>query len=194
MDPAIQTHKFFSNSVHWNKTLRRIPPPWPDGAGPNGQGRGTFCPSPTLVFYIPPCQKTFQEFFSPISLDHGHLAWKHKIWNIKPSFDIPPWRKTFPTLRNVKYQRGTKCSGTNRGLFHSQNCNFPEESIILISLCYSVCTEISTGFCFSGIPGRKHPLIKVPHKKLSLIIFTIPAVPAVVSCIYYMRGPLREDY
>jgi hypothetical protein len=25
-------------------------------------GEGTFCPSPTLVFYIPPCRKAFPEF------------------------------------------------------------------------------------------------------------------------------------
>jgi hypothetical protein len=66
-------------------------------------GAGT-SPSPMLVFYIPPCRKTF-------------TAW-----------------------RNVKCQhrRGTKCSRTNRVLFYSQNCNFPEESFILISFCCSV--------------------------------------------------------
>ncbi len=67
-------------------------------------GAGTSCPWPMLVFYIPPCRKTFTEW------------------------------------RNAKYQRGRgkKCSCTNRGLFLSQNCNFPEESFILISFCYSV--------------------------------------------------------
>jgi hypothetical protein len=42
-----------------------------------------------------------------------------------------------PAWRNVKYQnkRGTKCSSTDRGLFHSKNCNFPEESLIFCILC-----------------------------------------------------------
>ncbi len=30
--------------IHCNKTLCRIPPPWIDGAWPNGQGRGTYVP------------------------------------------------------------------------------------------------------------------------------------------------------
>jgi hypothetical protein len=34
--------------------------------------------------------------------------------------------------------QGAKCSGTNRGLFHSQACTFPEESFILSSSCNSV--------------------------------------------------------
>jgi hypothetical protein len=69
-------------------------------------GAGISCPWPILVFYIPPCRKTF-------------TAW-----------------------RNVKCQHGraTKCSRTNRGLYHSQNCNFPEERFILISFCHSVRT------------------------------------------------------
>ena len=73
---------------------------------------GTSCPWPILVFYIPPCRKTF-------------TAW-----------------------RNVKYLRGRgkECSRTNRSLFLSQNCNFPEESFILISFCYSVGCE----YTYSG--------------------------------------------
>ncbi len=48
---------------HWNTvTIRRIPLPWSDGAESNSQGRGTFCPSPMLVFYIRSCQNTFPEF------------------------------------------------------------------------------------------------------------------------------------
>jgi hypothetical protein len=49
----------------------------------------------------------------------------------------PCWYFTFlkrlPAWRNVKYQHGqrTKCYGTNRGLFHSQNCNFPWDSLII---------------------------------------------------------------
>ncbi len=54
-------------------------------------------------------------------------------------FNIPPCRKTFTALRNIKRQhgRGKKCSRTNRGLFHFQNCNFSKESFILISFSYS---------------------------------------------------------
>ncbi len=52
------------HSVHCNKPLRRIPPPLTMGAGLNGQGRRTFCPSPRLVFYILPCRKCFPEMFS----------------------------------------------------------------------------------------------------------------------------------
>jgi hypothetical protein len=39
--------------------------------------------------------------------------------------------------------RCTKCSGTNRGLFHSQNCNFPEQSLIfhIFVLSYKVTDE-----------------------------------------------------
>jgi hypothetical protein len=45
------------------------------------------------------------------------------------AFYIPPCRKCLLSWKNVKYQhgRGTRCSHTNKGLFHSQNCNFPEE-------------------------------------------------------------------
>jgi hypothetical protein len=52
------------------------------------------------------------------------------------AFYIPPCRKCLPAWRNVKYQheRRTICSLANRGLFHSQNCNFPEESFIICIL------------------------------------------------------------
>ncbi len=48
-------------------------------------------------------------------------------------------RKIFPAQKDVKYQygQGAKCSSTNRGHFHSQNCNFPEERFILSSPCNS---------------------------------------------------------
>ncbi len=46
---------------------------------------------------------------------------------------------TFPAGRNVyQHGQGTKYSGTNRRLFHSQHCNIPEESFILINFCCSV--------------------------------------------------------
>ncbi len=148
-----------------NKTLHRIPPPWPDGARSNGQGRQTFCPSPLLVFYIPPCWKTFPEVSGDLPCEKKKeckqgrlkltplegLAWVHKILNIKPYSDISSTLHSsmlgdIPTQKNVKYQhgRGTKCSSTNRGLFNSQNCNFSEESFILISFCHSVDWRAST--------------------------------------------------
>ncbi len=67
-------------------------------------GVGTFCPSPMLAFYIPPC------------------------------------RKCPPAWRNVKYQYGpgARCSRTNRGLFPSQKCSFPEKSFIIYILCPSI--------------------------------------------------------
>ncbi len=37
-------HQCTSSEVHCNKTLRGIPPPWPDGAGVNGQGKGKYFP------------------------------------------------------------------------------------------------------------------------------------------------------
>ena len=46
-------------------------------------------------------------------------------------FYIPPCWKTFTAWRNV--WAWDKCFLTNRGIFHSQKCNFPEESFILIS-------------------------------------------------------------
>ncbi len=51
------------------------------------------------------------------------------------------YRKIFPAWKNVKYQygQGAKCFGTNRGIFHSQACTFPQESFILSSSCNSVC-------------------------------------------------------
>jgi hypothetical protein len=52
----------------------------------------------------------------------------------------PPVGAGMLTWRKIKYQhgRGTKCSGINRGLLNSQNCNFPEDNFILISFYYSV--------------------------------------------------------
>jgi hypothetical protein len=47
----------------------------PDRAELNGQGRGTFCPSPMLVFYIPPCRhSTISEWqiMRPYRLEHDN--------------------------------------------------------------------------------------------------------------------------
>jgi hypothetical protein len=52
------------------------------------------------------------------------------------------WHSSMPKdifgMKERKIQKWKKCYGTNRGHFHSQNCNFPEESFILISFRYSV--------------------------------------------------------
>jgi len=40
---------FSKRPPHCNKVSHRIPPPWSDGTGPNGQWRGTFCPLPSMV-------------------------------------------------------------------------------------------------------------------------------------------------
>ncbi len=62
----ISLHKLlfqiFRMGLHCNKSLCRIPPAWPEGARPNGQGRGSFCPLHKLVFYFPPCLKIFMAF------------------------------------------------------------------------------------------------------------------------------------
>ncbi len=45
IDPGFPSVYFLClASLHCYKTLRRIPPPWPDGAEPNGQGRGKWLP------------------------------------------------------------------------------------------------------------------------------------------------------
>ncbi len=49
-------------SLHCNKTLRRILPPWAGGAGKNGQGRGTFCPSPMWYFTFLHAGRHFRRF------------------------------------------------------------------------------------------------------------------------------------
>jgi len=105
-------------------------------------GAGTSCPRPMLVFYIPPCRKTF-------------TAW-----------------------RNVKCQRGrgTKCSRTNKGIFHPQNCNFPEESFILISFCYSVAYSL----WLSTIISRCFPF-----ERSNLLCFTESILVVLLLYLYY---------
>ncbi len=62
---------------HCYKTLRRIPQPWPDGAGPNGQGRGKwwlyiYDPGISLLRYL-----YFPAFFQVMEFSgnlHDHLS------------------------------------------------------------------------------------------------------------------------
>ncbi len=69
--------------------------------------------------------------------DRTHIPSTDKIWNIKPS-SMPEDISDMEECKIPAWPgRGTNCSGTNRGLFYSQNCNFPEESLILISFCCS---------------------------------------------------------
>jgi hypothetical protein len=68
---------------------------------------------------------------------------KNRVWAGKEQIHILRGTNpslTYPAWRNIKYQhgRGKKSSGTNRGLFHSHNCNFPRDSFILISFCFKV--------------------------------------------------------
>jgi hypothetical protein len=66
------------------------------------------------------------------TLDNSYRAGKHKLLNSKPFSDISGKEK----CKIPQHGRGTKCSGTYRGHYHSQNFNFSEESFILISFCY----------------------------------------------------------
>ncbi len=102
------TKNRYLETLHCYKTFRRIPPPWPDGAGPNGQGRGKwllymvreFSPSPSEVFRN---HRNFPAFFtvknwrpcswvgsnlqpwvywsSPLPLHHGYLVFE--LQNVK---------------------------------------------------------------------------------------------------------------
>jgi hypothetical protein len=110
--------------------------------GPNGKGRRTYCPLP-LAWYFTflHAGRHFRNY--PVKkkkeCEQGRIELTC-LGVLIVSYRSPPL--TYPAWRNVhvKYQhgRGTECSGTNRILFHSQNCNFPEESFILISFCYIV--------------------------------------------------------
>ncbi len=107
--------KFITLFLHCNKTLPRIPPPWPDGAGPNGQGGEYFVPRPCWYFIFLHEGRPFLNSLEinsvykrksvgregsnsrpweysccPINLDHGYLAWEHKY---KPSSDISGMEK-----------------------------------------------------------------------------------------------------
>ncbi len=69
--------------LHCNKTLRRIPPPWLDVAGPYGQKRELLTHRPMLVFYIPPLRKTFLEFSRDLpgekKKECGQEGWTHVL-------------------------------------------------------------------------------------------------------------------
>jgi hypothetical protein len=64
-------------ATYCNKTLHRIPPPWPDGGQTKRSGEGNICPSPMLmlVFYIPPCWKTFPEFSGDWPCEKSFMAY-----------------------------------------------------------------------------------------------------------------------
>ncbi len=48
-------------------------------AEPISQGRGTFCPSPMLVFYFPSCSKTFPDFSRDYFVKKKSVSWKRSI-------------------------------------------------------------------------------------------------------------------
>jgi hypothetical protein len=83
----------------------------------------------------PTLKKRLKIFPSPAGMSLTKLSLDGKIFTLLGRGKYIP----NPSWRNVNYKhgRGTKFSGINRGLVHSQNCNFPEESFILISFCYS---------------------------------------------------------
>ncbi len=62
-------------------------------------------------------------------------------------FYIPSCQKTFTAWRGkmLAWARD-KMFPHQQGLFHSQNCNFPEESFILISFCYSVAWRVNRSY------------------------------------------------
>jgi hypothetical protein len=49
----------------------------------------------------------------------------HKMKLSSGKLQFLEMKNTFPAWRNVKYQHGTKCSATFRGLLDYQNSNFP---------------------------------------------------------------------
>ncbi len=103
-----------------------------------------------ILFYTPrpwlPCMEEHKIYTIKLSFEKLQFwEWKSPLWVREHLVPRPCQYFTFlhagrPAWRNEKCQhgQGTKCSHINRGLFHSQNCKFPEESFILISFCYSV--------------------------------------------------------
>ncbi len=157
MEIPVRSQGFIA-TLHCNKTLRRILPTWLDGTGPNGQGRETFCPSPMRCFTdIPPWRKTFQNFpeIYPVKTRKSVsrkdqtqvliLSYPETMATLHESskYEILSHPLTLLHAGNISDMKEckipawarNKCSGTNRGLFHSQNCNFPEEGFILLSFC-----------------------------------------------------------
>ncbi len=87
--------KFKGQCIHCYKTLRRIPPPWPDGAGPNGQGRGKWLPY--MVREFPGSgSKTFQHFSETRNFPEIYMILSQGGSFPMLVFYIPRCRKTFP--------------------------------------------------------------------------------------------------
>ena len=94
-DPFPGPRFYFCSATHCYKTLRRIPPPWPDGAGPNGQGRGKWLLYMVRVF---PCSGTwiFQHFSKSRNFPEIYMIISQKSSFPMLVFYIPRCRKTFP--------------------------------------------------------------------------------------------------
>jgi len=122
-----------------------------------------------LVFYIPPCRKTFPELSGNLPCEKKKECEQGVIELTSSRVQILP----FTSRPLLTYMRGQniKCLTLFWKVvqfwewkspllvpehfvpppccylraFHSQNCNFPEESFILLSFCYSVGGGISIG-------------------------------------------------
>ncbi len=103
------------DKVHCYKTLRRIPPPWPDGAGPNGQGRGKW-----LLYMIRefPCSgsKIFQHFSETRNFPEIYMILSQGRSFPMLVFYIPRCRKTFPEFSGdfTLWKNQRACTGWDR--------------------------------------------------------------------------------
>ncbi len=95
--PHVEIMKFCQNhwSLHCYKTLRRIPPPWPDGAGVIGQGRGKW-----LLYMVRKFANTGTEIFPHFSeirnFPEISIVISHGIPLPLLVFYIPRCRETLP--------------------------------------------------------------------------------------------------
>ncbi len=108
-------------NLHCNKSLSKWSTPLENCSSGNEKapvGAGSFCPSPMLVFYIPPCRKCLPKWRNvntmmgegqKVPVTTGGFSHSFFSFQAKSS---GKFRKCLPAWRNVKYQdgRGTKCS------------------------------------------------------------------------------------
>ena len=109
------TKSYIGHTVHCYKTLRRIPPPWPDGAGPNGQGRGKWLPYivreftalGTEVFHDQPkfsiITGNFQRFFLRKKRECAQSRIELRISRIPIRSSTPRLQPHYIKQQNVQY-------------------------------------------------------------------------------------------